>query len=111
MTVSIARAYNPVEVDLWGTKFETIDVPRSGAKKAQALEDEIDTIERGEEMFDELVEKIAELMDIKLVPVEGSKKPSTIVKKKWKSDDLSIGQLMSFFREVQQLEGEGNRPT
>ncbi len=111
MAVSITRTYSPVEIDLWGTQFETIDVPRSGAKKATALEETIDSIQASGEGLDELVGCMAELMDIKLTAVEGKAKPGALIKKKWNADELTIPQLMSFMSAVQDAEGEGNRPS
>ncbi len=109
--IAIANAYNPVEIDLWGTKFETIDVPRSGAKKATALEDKIDELEAGSDGLDELVDLMADLLDIKLRKTSGTGKPGTLIRKKWADDELTIPQLMSFMAAVRQAEGEGNRPS
>jgi hypothetical protein len=111
-SIAISRAYNPVDIDLWGAKFETIDVTRSGAKKAQQLEREIEEIREGDDLLDELVEKMGELMDIKLAAAAGGRsKASTRIRSKWKGDELTLGQLFEFFDAVQKAEGECNRPT
>lgn len=111
MAVSIARTYAPVEIDLWGTKFETIDVPRSGAKKATQIEEEIDLIAADANGLDTLVDLMAQLMDIKLKKVDGTGKPGTLIKKKWNADELTVPQLMAFMSAVRDAEGEGNRPS
>jgi hypothetical protein len=111
MAVSIARTYAPVEIDLWGQKFETVDVPRSGAKKATAIEKDIDQISADADGLDALVDLMAQLMDIKLKRVEGTGKPGTLIKKKWNTDELTVPQLMSFMSAVRDAEGEGNRPS
>ncbi len=103
--ISIAQAYEPVEVDLWGTVFETADVTRSGQKKAQALEGELE----GTEDPDEQVELLAKLLDLKLVSTNGTKlKPSTMIVKKWKADELSPRSLFSFLDRLAEAE---TRPT
>ena len=110
--VSIQGAYDPVEVDLWGSRFETIDVPRSGAKKAQKLEEEIEALGQSPDVLDELVSKMGELLDLKLRAIDGKrKKPATIIAQKWEADQLTLGQLFSFLDAVQTAEGEGGRPT
>lgn len=115
--ISIARAYNPVEIDLWGAKYETIDVPRSGLKKVTKLETEVAGLQSGaidvpedSDELDVLVEKIGELLDVKLVAVGGGKsKPSTHIKKKWRADELTLPQLLGFMDEVGEGEGKANR--
>lgn len=114
--ISIARAYSPVEIDLWGAKFETVDVARSGMKKTQKLEEEIEALETSEdttdEILDTLVAKIGALLDVKLVAADGGKtKPSTLVAKKWKADELTLSQVAGFTDAMRRAEGEANRPS
>jgi hypothetical protein len=115
-SVSIHRAYSPVEVDLWhengGGLFETVDLPRSKLKCVNEIEAEIAEIEATPDALDELIEKLGEMFDLKLMPIDGRrKKPSTIIKAKWKTDDMTINQLRSFAATVQLKEAEGGRPT
>lgn len=105
MAIPIARAFVPVEVDLWGELFETVDVPRSGAKKAVQLQAELNQLD--EDAQDEAVELIAQIIDLKLTAADGKKtKPSTLIKRKWKADELSVRGLFAFLAEIGAAERE-----
>lgn len=130
--LEIAQAYEPIEIDLWGTVFETRDVPRSGVKKTGELQQKLEAIQEaqakeGEEIpgvglvprdpkpdeLDQMVGILAEMMDVKLVSTNGGrKKPSTLIKAKWQADDLSLGRLFTFVAEIRAAEsGDGDPPT
>jgi len=107
MTVAIARAFKPVEADLWGSKFETVDHTRGTLKKATKINAEVERLkvllgedEEGD-IGDQLVEKVGEGLDLRLQAIAGGKKkPSTILKAKWKAEDLSLRQLFGFIGEL-----------
>lgn len=108
MSVSIARAYRPVEVDLWGAAYETVDVTRSGARKVAEIEKQMGELEEGQS--DEMIGLMAEMLDVKLANANGSKKKaSTHIKAKWQADELSLDQLFSFLGQI--AEAEQDRPT
>src|SRR5438132_8106 len=98
--VSIATAYEPVEVDLWGSTFTTVDATRSVAKKAGALQDKLAAAEDD----DVAVKLLSQLLDLKLA---GEEKPSTLIDAKWKADELSVRQLLVFLESL----GEAENPT
>lgn len=132
MPVSIT-AYEPIDIDLWGEKFETVDSTRGAQKKATKLQREflrfvdegpdpaeLEAVEGDEDKEDELIDKLTgeavvkmgKLLDLKLQAVDGSKrKASTVLKKKWESEDLTIAQLQRFLDNVRSAEGEANRPS
>jgi hypothetical protein len=108
--ISIGQAYEPVEIDLWedngGGVFVTEDLPRSKQKKAEKLLGAVYETEEGGE--DVAVDAIGQFLDLKLVPKNGTKvKPSTLVSKKWKADELTMRQLLAFLQAV----AEADRPT
>jgi len=122
MTVSIARAYKPVEIDLWGSKFLTVDLPRSKSEKAKEITREVNVMREnlGTEDWDEVVAKISEGLDLRLDkgPVV-KKKPSTLLKAKWKADEISLNRIFEFLSEISMAEfigpdedpGDDERPT
>ena len=102
-SVSIVETYEPVEVDLWGTPFKTQPLTRSLDQKIDGFQDKIDQAEDA----DQIVAAVAELLDIRLVPLEGTKKASTVIKDKWKKDALTTAQLLRFLGNLE----EADRPT
>jgi hypothetical protein len=108
--IGLARAYSPVEVDLspngsGSLLYETVDIVRSGARKAADFEIKLETATDP----DEYVKAVAELLDLKLVPkAPNRKKASTVIKEQWKADQLSIPALEKF---LDALGEEDNRPT
>ena len=108
--VSMSQAYEPVEVEFFGHDFETVDVPRSGAKQATKLTEELE--ETADD--DKIVELIGKLLDIKLVSTNGQKtKPSTLLKKKWNADEVSARRVMVFLQDLRLADAgdEPDRPT
>lgn len=102
-TVSIGGDYHPVEVDLWGKQFVTVPATRSVSEKAEPL---IDKLNEATDLED-IVKGIGALLDIKLNPVEGAKKASTLVREKWKADEVTIDQLNKLLDDIR----EADRPT
>lgn len=112
MKVSIEGSYAAIEVDLWGHMYETKEATRSVHRQVRELEQKADA--SNDE--DEAMECLAEMFDVKLVPVshkDDGKRPvkaSTVVKKKWKDDELSLAKILRFFHEIGDAE-ETARPT
>lgn len=98
----IDTGYDPVEVDLWGALYETVDISRSLQKKAEKLEAQADATPSP----DEQIALVAELMDIKLKPVGHEEQPSKLIKAKWEKDNLTSRQLLRFVRSL----GEAENP-
>jgi len=108
MAISMKSAYEPVEVDLWaeegGALFETVDLTRS----AQLEGEEVLRKLEGVESSDAQVEVLAGVLDIRLKAVGTKKvKPSALILKRWKSDELTIGQLFGLLTQL----GEATNPT
>ena len=111
-SVSIMSKYVPLEVDLWGAKYETKELGRKASKRLRALKTEITEFEViDDESMDAFIAKVAEWYDAKLKPVKGKVKPSTLIKKHWEAEDLSELQLASLMSEMSQQEVEINRPS
>lgn len=99
--IAIADVYEAPEVDLWGHVFVVRELTKHLEEKSTDLEREvrekIDAAENGEE----LVTALGRYFDVTLKRVEEdgkrSAKPSTLLKQKWNSSQLSIEQLMRFF--------------
>ena len=110
--ISIEGSYQVIEVDLWGHTYETKEATRSVHRRVRELEAKVD----GTENEDEQIACLAEMFDLKLVPVahkDDGKRPvkaSTLVKKKWQSDELSLTKILRFFYEIGDAE-ETARPT
>lgn len=116
-TVSIQQAYEPVEVDLWGTVFKTIPATRSITQKLDEALAKIDAAGTS----DSVIEAGAELLDIRLSPVKEEQpavdgkpakrpkvvKASDVLKKKWREDAVTIPQ---FFKLLDDLDA-ADRPT
>lgn len=114
MTIRIEDTYRAIEVDLWGHLYETIDIPRSKARKADELMMKAQEQSEREDGDDAIVELIGQMLDIKLRSAdEKGTKPSTLIKRKWKADELTVRQLFGFLGQIGQEEsGElDNRPT
>lgn len=106
-TVAIARAYKSVEVDLWGSKFLTVDLARSSSELAKTITREVNAMRAnlGEEDWDEVVAKIGEGLDLRLEKSPGGKKkPSTLLKAKWKADEISLNRIFEFLSEISMAE-------
>jgi hypothetical protein len=102
--ISIENAYSPIEVDLWGSIFETVDQTKGNQKRVAECQAKLAVLEEDQE--DVAIELFGEMFDLIFRPVDGGKrKPSTVIKAKWKADDLGLGQLSSFLQRV----GAGQR--
>lgn len=124
-TVSIGEAYEPVEVDLWGKPYETVPATRSLAIKGAPLIDKLNDLRTSVDykdlglaedadpaavqaaITDELVKAMGKLLDLKLRPVEGTRKASTLVREKWNADEVTLAQLETLLEDI----GEADRPT
>jgi hypothetical protein len=99
---TMERPYEPLEVDLWseedgGSVYQTTELSRSAQKKAVGLLERIDesTTE------DESVERACAYLDFRLRPLGGgTKKPSTILLKKWRADKVAPARVGDLVAEV-----------
>jgi hypothetical protein len=95
-----------VDVDLWGKKFETVPPTRSVLQQIAALEGKLREIP--DDQTDDLVELLAQIIDLRLKPAgQGRKTASACILEKWNADELTVGQLIDFSEAV----GDADRPT
>lgn len=97
--VSIARNYEPVEVDLWGETFYT-------RARTKQLEKQVEAIMK---KFEEgLVKMIGQTLDHYLQPAENgdapSQKPSEVILEKFKADELTLDDLQAFSQRLAEAE-------
>lgn len=99
--ISIAEIYEAPEVDLWGHVFVVRPFTKHMEEKWAGLEAEVrakfDEVENGED----LVATVGKYFDVVLKRVETNggrqSRPSTLLKQKWNSSELSVEQLTQFF--------------
>jgi hypothetical protein len=103
--IAIDTAFDPIEVDLWGTLFETRSMPRSRARKARGIGLKIEALMKSEPADDETAEReeeelvglYGELFDLKFAAADGGRrKPSTLLKQRWEDDKLTGEGLAAF---------------
>lgn len=99
MRPSIEKAYKPIEVDLWGSIFETMDQTKATQKKIAECQARIaaldDTDDKG------AIKLFGEQFDYTFRPIGGGKKKaSTLLKEKWEANDLGLSQIANFLSEV-----------
>lgn len=94
--IKLGLVPEPFQVDLWGTVFDAVPPTRSVLAKLDPLEDKL--LEDPDP--DGQVDAICAVLDVRLRPVEGTKKPSTLVKAKWKADDVTLVQLYGLLQQI-----------
>ena len=112
--IAIANPFAQVEVDLWGTVYRTKDIRRSESLQIAELEEKLADLPSGVEGEDKAVEYIGGILDCKLEGpidddgnlVKPQTKPSTLIKRKWKNDELSVRQLFNFLYQIGVAEEE-----
>lgn len=104
-----AEESEALEVDLWGTVFHRVPVTRTRQRKIKDLDAELQGLdETAEDADDKGVEIMARILDCILAAEDGTaKKPSTLILKKWKADELPFERLMVFLEDI----GDAARPT
>lgn len=102
--ISIASGYKPLEVDLWGSPFHTLQPIRSVSIKQADIRRRI----AEEDDDDKLMALLAELLDTRLAPAEGKRtKASTLIVRKWEADELTLAQLDQFVTDVEEADRDG----
>lgn len=92
-----------VEVDLWGVEYTLQPSTRSVVKAAGPLEEKLEDLSDP----DEIVQVLAEMIDLRLKAVNGGGKASTHIKRKWKADEMALDDLTAFAVDLTEAE----RPT
>lgn len=98
MPISIAQAYEPVEVDLWGELHKTRPITRSVEKRIDAAKEQVAKAET----TDQGVKALAKLISLHL----GDDSIVSKIEQKWKADELTVNQLVAFADQV----AEADRP-
>lgn len=98
--ISIAPAYEPIEVDLWGTIYKTRPITRSVAQALLKAEEKLEVAEG----TDAQVKALAEIISLRL---ENAKAAAALIDKRWKADELVLTQLFAFAEAL----AETDRPT
>lgn len=97
--ISIETAYSPIEVDLWGALFETVDQTKGNQKKMAKCQAKLAVADEGDETA--IIRLFGELFDLMFRPIEGGrKKASTQLKEQWDAGNLGIGQIGGFLQKV-----------
>lgn len=115
--VSVEKAFRSIEVDLWGEVYETVDLTRSQEQQSDEAWAEIQAAEDSEKA----VGAWGRLFDLLLSPIgESKKKPSTLLKQRYKADEFGSKRLTGLLgdiaaaeqAEAQKARGEfARRPT
>ncbi len=116
------RAYNPVDVDLGGAEYQTVDLPQSAAKRFQELMDEMSSIGDTDEDEQRAVDYMLEGFDLILSPsADGTPKASVVLREGIDSGGVTPRQFISLWTDVlsaieqangtDEVEGAVDRPT
>jgi hypothetical protein len=97
-SVSIASTstYEPVEIDVFGADYRTVPQTRSITQKGDEIEAKLEAASTP----DELVAAIGDAVDLRVKPIEGTKKASTLIKERWKADEVTLDSLLRFLDDV-----------
>jgi len=110
--IAITDAGGPkgVEVELWDDViFDLVPITRSRQRALDELQKQFEEIdENAEDAVDKAVDLLAKILDVQLKPTNGHRKlASAFVVAKWRADELTSDQLMTFVQRV----AEAGRPT
>lgn len=100
MAVKIRTAYLPVELELWGGLYETVDLNNAETQKETDLFAEV----LSEEDEEKALAQWGEYLDLILKPVNGTKKPSTALKAEAKADRISSRGVVGVVLQIRAAE-------
>lgn len=98
--IKIQTAYLPVEVELWGAVYETVDL--TAAQAEQEAELYADALATDDE--EEAVAVWGRYLDLILKPQEGTKKVSTALKREFKAGRMTSRQVVGITLQVKAAE-------
>lgn len=128
----------PIEVDLLDHEFESAPITRAVQRKSGPLSEKLlaamfetdedgkpieendDWVARENPDSDLIIDVLAKLLDLRLRSTNGSStKPSTLINRKWKGDELDFRALFGFWNEFRAAEApppvvpepDADRPT
>jgi hypothetical protein len=89
--VSIADAFEPVTVDLWGHEFHTVRPTRSVVQRADKLEEQMEQVTD----TDALAGVLGDALDVMLKPCDGRRtSPSKLIGEKWQADQVTLPDVL-----------------
>jgi hypothetical protein len=94
------RAYNPVEVDLGGTKYETVDMPYEASKRFSHLMAEMEEIGDTDAEEARALELLAEGFDLIVKPVGHEKPASEVLTEGVESGAITPRQFLGLWTDV-----------
>lgn len=104
------RRSEPFDIDLWdgqgGGLYVCAPATKSVNDKGTPLLAEFNTAVAADE-HDQAVEIMGQILDLRLSPVAGKTKASTLVKRQWDADKVTVDELIALFEDIQ----EASRPT
>jgi hypothetical protein len=84
------------QVEMWGTFYNVRPLTRSVQKKVIEFAKNTEHLAESDDN-DEVAEAIIAYIDLRLENTNGStSKPGTVVRKKWKAEEVTIAQLEEF---------------
>lgn len=91
---SITEALEVHEIDLWGHKYRSKLLTRSGQERLDELMEVVQ--ESDEEETDEMIHSLAEVLALLVEPVGDDEHPDVVelIDQKWGSDDLPFANLL-----------------
>lgn len=104
--------FEPIEVDLWGPKFSVRQPTRAVERKVEEAFKALEALPE-DAAEDTAIDALAELLNVLLEPIadEDGKKThaKTVVKSKYKADEIGLGHVEMLFERISVLRAE--RPT
>lgn len=106
MTISMGEAFGRVDVDLWSDddepNFRTRPLVRSLVLALAELDEKAGTIDDSAtaKNLDAAMDLLAERADLLLEPIVGKGKASTLIRRKWKADEVTPDQIGAFLEQL-----------
>ena len=108
MTITIGEAFGRVDVELWPevdgeANFRTRPLVRSVLEKLSELDERaavIDAESSSVSNLDAALDLLAERADILLEPVTGKGKASTLIRKRWRANEVTPAQIGAFLDQL-----------
>lgn len=100
--ISLAESVSPIEVDLFGRLYNTVPVTRSVQRAAVELEKSRGEVLNEEDAdADKVVEYLSLVLDLRLKPAAGGRKPaSQVIQEAWQEDKLEVSAIVDLVTEL-----------
>lgn len=111
-TITTTDLFEPINVELWGSKFRLREGTRTVEEKMQAQWEAFEQLPEDAPAKDS-IEPLADLLDILLEPLgdEDGKKVAakTVIKREYKADNIGLAHVIALCERMG--EASGRRPT